>query len=118
MSLYENMFESFIFMEKSHVADGEGGFITTWKDGEEFKGVAVLDTTMQARIAEHDGVTSTFTITTHKNIQLEFHDVVKKVADGSIYRVTSNGKEKSSPKVTSEIIDIAQVTAEKWVLPQ
>lgn len=116
MTLYDSMMESFILIEKKRVSDGEGGFITTWVDGEEFQAVVVRDTTMEARIAEHDGVSSTYTVTTHKNVMLDFHDVIKRKADGLTYRITSQGGEIKSP--TSPVIDIAQVNAERWEITE
>ncbi len=101
-------------MNKTKVADGEGGFVTTWTEGAPIMAAITLDTTMQARIGEKQGVTSTYTITTSKAIALEYHDVLKRVSDGKIFRVTSDGGDKTSPSVAS--FDVAQVTAEKWSL--
>ena len=113
--LYERMMEPFIIMEKKKVSDGEGGFTTTWTDGLTVNLALSSNTSMQARIAEHEGVTSTCTITSYKNVKLDFHDVVKRVSDGMMYRVTSNSGVKESPNFSS--IDMNQVTAEKWEMP-
>lgn len=115
-NLIEAMMERFIFLEKTRVKDGEGGFITTWKDGAEFMGAIGLNTTMEARIAESAGVTSIYTITTKKNVPLEFHEVIKRVSDGAIFRITSNGNDQKSPNFSS--IDMCQASAEKWSLPR
>lgn len=114
MSLLNEMMEEYILMEKVRQSDGEGGFVTTWEEGITFKACIVMDTTMEARIAEHEGVTSTYTVTTQKNVNLEYHDVLKRKKDGSIYRITSNGGEKITP--SSSTLDMAQVTAERWEL--
>lgn len=114
MSLYENMMEEFIIMDKKRVSDGEGGFITDWQDGVTIKAVAVQNTTMEAKIAEKQGVTSTWKITTSKKINLEYHDVLKCVRTGQIFRITSKGGEVVSPEVAT--LDISQVEAEEWEL--
>lgn len=112
--LIDNFMEPCALMEKKRVSDGAGGFITTWEDGAEFDAAIVRDTTMQARIAEKEGVSSVYTVTTRRGTVLDFHDVFKRVADGATFRVTSNGGEKQSPTIGT--LDIAQVTAERWEL--
>lgn len=114
MNLVEHMMEQFCFVEHTKQPDGEGGFIKTWKDGAEFKASLVLDTTMQARIAEKQGVTAVFTITTTRNTLLEYNDVIRRLSDGQTFRITSNGKDKTSPKFGT--LDISQATAERWEL--
>lgn len=114
MSLLKNMMERFCFVEHTKEPDGEGGFVKTWNDGAEFDAAMVLDTTMQARVAEKQGVTSVFTITTSRNTLLEYNDVIRRLSDRQTFRITSNGKDKISP--ASGTIDISQATAEKWEL--
>lgn len=104
-----------VLVEKKREPDGEGGFYTTWAEGAQFDAAITLDSTMQARIAEKDGVTSVYTVTTKRATLLEYHDVFKRLSDGVVFRVTSNGTDKQSPGASS--LDIAQVTAERWELP-
>lgn len=101
-------------MEKRREPDGEGGWITQWADGAEFEAAIIRDSSMQARIAEREGVTSVYTVTTSKSTPLDFHDVFKRVSDGVIFRVTSTGGEKESPRGST--LDISQVSAERWAL--
>lgn len=116
MTLYERMMQTFCIVTKERVSDGEGGYETKYVDGKEFEASVVRDTSTEARIAEHDGVTSQYTVTTHKDVTLNFHDVIKRKSDGLIYRITSQGGEVLSP--SSPVIDIAQVSAEKWKLTE
>ena len=71
---------------------------------------------MQSRIAEKEGVTSVYTVTTRRATPLSFHDVFKRLSDGTIFRATSNGEDKQSPAVGT--LDMCQVTAERWELTQ
>lgn len=103
-----------VLMEKKRTPDGEGGFLVQWAEGADFDAVIVHDQTMQARIAEKEGVTSVYTVTTRRGTLLEYHDVFKRVSDGAVFRVTSNGGDKKSPEFGT--LDIAQVTAERWEL--
>lgn len=114
MSLILSMMEAFVIMDKVREDDPEGGFITVWKEGASIQAIATLDTSMQARIAEQQGVTSVYTITVDKSVNLEYHDVVKRVSDGKVFRITSDGSDNVTP-VTSGL-DIRQLTAEKWEL--
>lgn len=117
MTLYESMMETFCLVEKKRVSDGEGGFVTTWEDGAEFQAVVVRDTTLEAEIAEHDGVTSTWTVTTYSNTKLDFHDVIKRLSDGQTFRITSQGGQIVSPS-SSSVINMAQVNAELWEIAE
>jgi hypothetical protein len=113
MRLYEKMMEPCILMTETQTEDGEGGYRTEWTERTEIQAAIIKDTSMTARVAEKEGVTSTFTVTTPRNTVLVFHDVIKRVSDGRYFRVTSD-RDVTSPNVSS--IGIAQVSAEKWEL--
>ena len=113
--LIDSMRQDFVFVERYRVPDGEGGFATEWVDGETFHGALVYDNTMQARIAEKQGVTALFTLTVDIKIPLEYHDVFRRISDGKIFRVTSDGDDKATPKGAG--LDIRAVSAEEWRLP-
>lgn len=114
MTLIESMMDDCIIMNKQKNPDGEGGIITEWTEGAHIKAAIVNDTSMAARVAEHDGVTATYTVTTTKENVLEFHDVIKRTRDGEIFRITGNASDKTSPAAST--LNMAQVSAEKWEL--
>lgn len=116
MTLLEAMMEKCVILNKVTVGDGEGGYYTQWTEGAEITAAITHDSTMEARIAESEGVTSVFTITTGRDVILSFHDVIKRISDGRIFRVTSNGEDKKSPVIAT--IDASQVSAEAWELPR
>lgn len=115
MSLLEEQMEICIMLDKTTSSDGYGGIDTVWREGAEFLAAIVLDSSMEARIAEHQGVSALYTITTKKNLNLQYHDVFKRVRDGKIFRVTSDGDDKHTPASAS--LNMRQVTAEEWELP-
>lgn len=115
MSLIDAMMEKCVIVDKVSVSDGEGGFTTEWHDGATINAAIVHNSSMEAQIAEKQGVTSTYTVTTSRAIQLEYHTVLRRVADGKLFRTTSNPWDIKSPEVST--LDIAQVTAERWELP-
>lgn len=114
MSLIDDVLESCVFMAKSIQPDGYGGYITNWVDGAEFPCAITFDTSIEARTAEAQGVTSRYTVTTSRAITLEYHDVFRRLRDGKIFRVTSDGDDKYTPP--SATLDMRQVTAEEWRL--
>lgn len=115
MSLKDEMKVACALLDKQRQPDGEGGFITKWVEGAKFMAGIVQNTTIEARIAEKQGVTSIYTVDTDKNAILEYNDVFRRLYDGKVFRVTSNGKEKKTPD--SATINMSQVTAEEWRLP-
>lgn len=115
MSLIENFKTPCVLLEKHKEEDGEGGFISEWRESAKFEAAIGFDNTLEARIAEKQGITSVYTVTTSKNAVLEYHDVFKRLSDGKIFRVTSDGEDVLSPEVSS--LDMSQVTAEEWRLP-
>ena len=112
MSLLTDAMEEFIFLNKQKVPDGYGGVTTTWTEGAPIMAAAVFDTSLQARVAGVQGVTSLYTITTQKNIILEYHDVLRRTRDGKILRVTSDGTDNKTPD--SAALNMRQVTAEEY----
>ena len=116
MSLLDEAMDKCTMLDKTTVEDGYGGYITTWTDGAEFMAAITFDTSMQARTADKQGVTSMYTVTTSKALTLEYHDVFRRVRDGKIFRVTSDGDDKYTP--ASATLNMRQVTAEEWSVTQ
>ena len=116
MSLLEEAKETCVILDKKRVPDGEGGFITEWTEGAEFKAAIVFNTSMEARLAEKQGVTSLYTVTISRNAMLEYHDVFRRLKDGKIFRVTSDGDDSYTPASTD--LDMRQVTCEEYQLPK
>lgn len=114
MSLLSEAMEQCVILNKQTEADGYGGYRTIWVDGAPFDAAIVLDTSMQARIGEKQGVTELYTITTVKELNLQYHDVFRRVSDGKIFRVTSDGDDKKTP--ASAHLNMRQVSAEEWEL--
>ena len=114
MSLYDEFMVPCVWLEKVREPDGEGGFITNWAEGAEFLAAIVFSTSIQARRADKEGVSSLYRVTTNKKVTLEYHDVFKRLNDGKIFRVTSDGDDVASPAFSE--IDTNIVTAEEWRL--
>lgn len=113
MSLLSEAMEDCSFLDKTTQKDGYGAVNTVWREGAEFKAAFTLDSSIQARVAEKQGVTGMYTIITEKSITLDYHDVVRRASDGKIFRVTANGDDKHTPK--SAALNMRIVSAEEWV---
>ena len=63
MSLLNQAYEEMAMLERKLTPDGEGGFDVSWRDGVHFQAAVNFDSSMQAKIAEKQGVTSLYTVT-------------------------------------------------------
>lgn len=114
MSLLSEAMEACVMVDKRTVEDGYGGFITRWVDGARFSAAIVLDDSIQAQQAMSQGVTGVYTVTTEKPINLQYRDVFRRVRDGKIFRVATDGDDKKTPD--SAGLNMRQVRAEEWSL--
>ena len=116
MSLLSYFERSCVLMEKTRVPDGEGGYTIDWAEGVLFQNYQALDTSMEARRAEKEGVTSVYSALVDKALPIEYGDYFKDTESGLTYRVTSNPSEKESPK--SSTFALKYFTAERKELPK
>lgn len=117
-SLLDDFAIKCVLMEKNRVPDGAGGYIVTWKEGAEFLNYQALDTSMEARRAEKEGVSSLYSALVDKAVPIEYNDYFRDKATGATYRVTSNPEEKTAPRSAGPIIQALKFfTAERKALP-
>lgn len=112
MSLIDEAMTGCVMLDKKRVPDGEGGYITEWTESVPFDAAITFDSSLGARVAAKQGVTSLYTVTLPRGIRLDFHDVFKRLSDGKVFRVTSDGDDKHTPDRAT--FQISQVTAEEW----
>lgn len=101
-------------MEKKRTSDGEGGYYVVWEDGALFKNYQALDTSMEARRAEKEGVTSVYSALVDRDVPIEYGDYFKDTVTGETYRVTSNPEDKQAPR--SSTLPLKYFTAERKAL--
>lgn len=114
MFLYEEMMETCAIMDRQTIPDGLGGFTYEWTQGATFRAAVVKNDTLDARVAEKQGVTEVYTVTVDKGVSLDYHDVFKRLRDGAIFRVTSNVRDSETPSRST--FQIGVVSAELWTL--
>ena len=115
MSLLENAYEDFTVINKAIVADGYGGTTTTWTDGVTIKGAMVFDSSVQMKIAQAAGVTTAYTLTVKKNVELDFHTVIRRESDKKLFRLVNDSDDKKTPE--SAGLNMRQYSAEEFTLP-
>lgn len=115
MSLLTDAFETCTMLHKTTQDDGYGGEVAAWVDGATFQAAITFDSSMEARVAQSQGVKSMYTVTTKRNKVLEYHEVFRRERDGKLFRVTSDGDDKFTPD--SATLDMRQVTCEEWEVP-
>ena len=115
MSLLSEAYEKAIIYDKITTSDGRGGVITSYVEGAEIEIAFSFDSSTEARVAEQSGVNNRFTLTTRRNVILQYHDIVKRLRDEKIFRVTSDGDDNYTP--ASATLDMRQVEAEEWRIP-
>lgn len=115
MSLLDEYMENCVMIDKTTVSDGRGGFDYAFVEGAEFQAAITLDNSIQAKIAEQQGVTGIYSVTTQKSINLQYHDIFRRSSDSKVFRVTSDGDDKKTPP--SATLNMRQVSAEEYTLP-
>lgn len=115
MSLIDEYMTSCVMLDKRSVPDGLGGFSYQWTEGAAFNAAIVKDSSMQAKMAEKQGVTELYTVTVYKGAVLQYHDIFRRVSDGAVFRVTSNTVDSETPERAT--FQIGQVSAERWEIP-
>ncbi len=115
MSLLSEAMEPCVMLDKITGPDGYGGVTTRYVEGAPFDAACVLDSSIEARTAQQAGVTALYTVTTQKNINLQYHDVFRRNKDNKVFRVKSDGDDKYTPN--SATLNMRQVSAEEFVLP-
>ena len=113
--LWEAELEEATIIDKTYVDDGRGGVTPAYIDGISISAAFSFTSSEQMRIAEAAQAVPRYVITTKQNINLQYHDVIRRESDKKIFRVTSDGDDNKSPDVSS--LYMRQVEAEEWELP-
>lgn len=112
MSLLTESMEACVMRDKTTVSDGYGGITTAYVDGAQFDAAIARASSVEAKIAATQGVKDLYTVITSRTINLQYHDAFKRLSDGKIFRVTSDGDDNKTPQSAS--LDMRAVSAEEW----
>lgn len=109
------IFEDCAFMVKQSVPDDYGGQQNkVWTQGATITANISKVTSNEQIIAEARDSVAIYKITTSKSVVLDYHDVIKRLSDGKLFRVTSDGDDMATPDVST--LDMRIVTAEEFTL--
>jgi len=114
MSLLDEAMEEFTIVDRRTVADGYGGVVTQWVDGATINGAVTYDSSAEMKVAQAMGSTSAYTLTVRKNVNLDYHSVIRRNSDDKVFRVLANSDEKKTPD--SAKLNMLQYPVEEWKL--
>lgn len=75
MSLMLDQMEECAFLHKTTIPDGYGGVIPQWTQGASFKAAISYQSSLQARVAEVQGVVGLYKVTVPKNVPVDYNEV-------------------------------------------
>lgn len=113
-TILEEYKEDCVLMNEVYSPDGYGGYKTVYSEGVSFKAVIKQDTSLQAKIAEQQGVVDTFSVVTDKGFILKFPMVIKRTIDNTYLQITS---ESVNVPPDSSPLNMRKVSAKKFELP-
>lgn len=115
MTLLDSMMEQCVMLDKTSVRDGLGGFDYVWTEGAQFEATIIKISSPEVTLAEQGGVNEQYVVIIRSGVPLDYHDVFKRLRDGATFRVTGYARDSEAPAAST--VQIAKVTAERWVIP-
>lgn len=103
-----------VFMVESKAPDGEGGYKASWEEDDSFEAAIIHTNTNEAKAAEKQDAVSQYDVYTG-DVCLKYRDVFKRLSDGKVFRVTSDGGDDQTPRRAT--FQFSKVTAEEYTLP-
>ena len=103
-----------VLLDRKTSPDGRGGVIYTWEEGAPFDAAIYLENSLDAQLAEAQGVKGLYSVTVSRAVRLDYHDVFRRLSDGKTFRVTSKDDKKAP---ASSGLDMRSVRAEEYELP-
>ena len=115
MSLLDEYTGDYVIVNKIIVDDGYGGYTVKWVDGITIKGALGNPSETEIVVAQARGARITNTMLIDKALTLDYHTVLRRVSDGKVFRVTSNGEEAYTPASSS--LNKRKIMCEEWEIP-
>lgn len=116
MRLLTACMETCTRLVRTQTADGSGGLLTVWSDGESFQGAIALSKSEPAEVSGKETTGRSYNVLTEKGVDLGFHEVFRRERDGAIFRTTGFSSDRQTPGTAA--LRLCCVTAERWELTQ
>lgn len=94
----QDFFKPLVSLEEQNAFDGMGGFETKYIEKMSFIGGISTDNASESKIAEKNTPTTTFTLTTMKDVEINYGNLIKDAETGNIYKITSDPNDMIIPK--------------------
>ena len=115
MSLLDQYTAECVLLTKTRTDDPYGGYKTTWTPGIHFFPAWEFMGAAEVVVAEQQGTSRVYRIYTDKTLNLDYHEVFKRLKDGQVFRVTNPGTDRNTP--ASSRLNRRLVEVEKWEIP-
>ena len=90
--------------------------LTEWVDGVKFDAAWEYISAPEVMLAEKQGVERTYNIYVDRTLDMDYHDVFRRLDTGDTYRVTNPGTDRFTP--TESRINRRLIAVEKWQPPR
>lgn len=110
--------EPVVKLDEVSVSDGEGGFVTEYREGAPFTATITIDNSVQSaikatKVAQKESESKIYKVSTPINAKLKQGDVIKRLEDGKTFRIITSSDE--TAKISSFRFNLTK--AEEWELP-
>ena len=107
--------EEFVVMNINLTDDGYGGQAYRIVEGLHFNAVLILSNSIQAEIAQKQGVTGIYTLAYPKNLDIPARTVIRRIKDGKYLRTIELD---GNPMPDEASIEVKVTRAEDYILPK
>lgn len=115
MSLLDKYTVPCVTLTKTWVDDPIGGYNPSWTEGAHFDAAWEYQDAPEVTVAEQQGVSRVYRLYVHKDLQLDYHEVIRREDNGQTYRVTNPGTDRVTP--VSSRINRRLIEVEQYPLP-
>lgn len=107
--------EEFVVMNINLTDDGYGGQAYRVVEGLHFNAVLILGNSIQAEIAQKQGVTGIYTLAYPKSLDIPARTVIRRVKDGKYLRTIELD---GNPMPDESSVEVKVTRAEDYILPK
>lgn len=104
-----------VLLEKRRSPDGYGGYTTSWEDGVHFSPAWDYESAPVISLAEQEGKGRIYKAFIDKTLDLDYHDVFRRIDDGQVFRVINPGVDRHTPDTSR--LNRRLIEVEKWEIP-